>query len=95
MSAARLAPETLASLPAGVARPRYDRRRVGAGILHLGLGAFHRAHQAVYTDAVLADDPRWGIVGVSLQSPDARDRLQPQGGSTASSSAAPSVRVRP
>ncbi|MGH8682010.1 MAG: mannitol dehydrogenase family protein [Burkholderiales bacterium] len=80
MSAARLAPETLASLPADVARPRYDRRRVAAGILHLGLGAFHRAHQAVYTDAVLADDPRWGIVGVSLQSPDVRDRLQPQGG---------------
>jgi len=80
MSAARLAPETLASLPAGVARPRYDRRRVAAGILHLGLGAFHRAHQAVYTDAVLADDPRWGIVGVSLQSPEVRNRLQPQGG---------------
>jgi fructuronate reductase len=80
MSAARLAPETLASLPADVARPRYDRRRVAAGILHLGLGAFHRAHQAVYTDAVLADDPRWGIVGVSLQSADVRDRLQPQDG---------------
>lgn len=80
MSAARLAPETLASLPADITRPRYDRRRVSAGILHLGPGAFHRAHQAVYTDAVLADDPRWGIVGVSLQSPDVRDRLQPQGG---------------
>ncbi len=78
-SAARLAPETLASLPADVARPRYDRRRVAAGILHLGLGAFHRAHQAAYTEKVLADDPRWGIVGVSLQSPDVRDRLQPQG----------------
>src|SRR3990172_5690595 len=80
MSAARLTPETLASLPADVARPRYDRRRVAAGILHLGLGAFHRAHQAVYTEAVLGDDPRWGIVGVSLQSPEVRDRLQPQGG---------------
>ncbi len=79
-STGRLSPETLAHLPADVARPRYDRRRVAAGILHLGLGAFHRAHQAVYTDAALADDPRWGIVGVSLQSPGARDRLQPQGG---------------
>lgn len=78
--AGRLAPETLAGLPADVVRPRYDRRRVAAGILHLGLGAFHRAHQAVYTDALLADDPRWGIVGVSLQSTDVRDRLGPQGG---------------
>jgi fructuronate reductase len=79
-STPRLAPETLAGLPADVARPRYDRRRVAHGILHLGLGAFHRAHQAVYTDAVLAADPRWGILGVSLQSPDVRDRLQPQDG---------------
>jgi fructuronate reductase len=76
----RLSPETLASLPGDVARPRYDRRQLAPGILHLGLGAFHRAHQAVYTDAVLAEDPRWGIVGVSLRSPDVRDRLQPQGG---------------
>ena len=79
-AAERLAPDTLARVPADVARPRYDRARIAPGILHLGLGAFHRAHQAVYTDAVLAADPRWGIVGVSLQSPDVRDRLQPQGG---------------
>jgi fructuronate reductase len=79
-AAERLAPDTLARVPADVARPRYDRSKVAPGILHLGLGAFHRAHQAVYTDAVLAADPHWGIVGVSLQSPDARDRLQPQGG---------------
>jgi fructuronate reductase len=76
----RLAPETLAGLPADVARPRYDRRSVATGILHIGLGAFHRAHQAVYTEALLAGDPRWGIAGVSLQSADVRDRLQPQGG---------------
>jgi fructuronate reductase len=62
-----------------VLRPRYDRARVTAGIVHLGIGAFHRAHQAVYTDAVLAaGDRRWGIVGASLRSTDTRDALAPQ-----------------
>ena len=45
---------TLAGLPPGVARPAYDPSSVVTGILHLGLGAFHRAHEAVYTDAVAA-----------------------------------------
>ena len=49
------------------------------GIVHLGVGAFHRAHQADYTDAVLAKgDLRWGIIGASLRSPDTRDALTPQ-----------------
>jgi fructuronate reductase len=40
------------------------------GIVHLGLGAFHRAHQAVHTEQVVAGgDMRWGIVGVSLRDP--------------------------
>jgi fructuronate reductase len=77
---ARLSPETLGELPAGVARPRYDRAKVSSGILHLGLGAFHRAHQAVYTDAVLDRDPTWGITGVSPRSAAVRDRLAPQQG---------------
>ena len=54
--------------------------------MHLGLGNFHRAHQAFYTDAALetaqARDDRtqldWGICGVSLRHPDMRDRLAPQ-----------------
>ncbi|MFO1324918.1 MAG: mannitol dehydrogenase family protein [Burkholderiales bacterium] len=50
------------------------------GILHLGLGAFHRAHQAVYTDDVLAADPRWGICGVSLKTPRAIEPLAAQDG---------------
>ena len=50
------------------------------GILHLGLGAFHRAHQAVYTDDVLARDPRWGICGVSLKTPRAIAPLAAQDG---------------
>jgi fructuronate reductase len=51
----RLGPATLDRLPAEVARPDYAIEDVGVGIVHLGIGAFHRAHQAMYTDAVLAD----------------------------------------
>ncbi len=78
----RLAPATLASLPAAVARPRYDRSALKPGIVHLGIGAFMRAHLAVATEAALhADgDMRWGIVGVSLRQTDTRDALAPQGG---------------
>jgi len=76
----RLSEATLADLPAGVQRPDYDRRTVRTGIVHLGIGAFHRAHQAVYTDDVLARDPNWGIVAASLRSPDTYDALDPQNG---------------
>ncbi len=76
----RLNEATLADLPPGIERPRYDRSAVTTGIVHLGVGAFHRAHQAVYTDSVLAQDPRWGIVAASLRSPDTYDALHPQDG---------------
>jgi fructuronate reductase len=76
----RLSNATLAALPAAIARPAYDRDAVTPGIMHLGVGAFHRAHQAVMTDAVLAHDPSWGIVTASLRSPDTRDALAPQDG---------------
>ncbi|MBB3950049.1 mannitol dehydrogenase family protein [Aureimonas jatrophae] len=77
----RLSNTTLDRLPAKVARPSYDRASTRIGIVHLGLGAFHRAHQAAYTDAVLAGgDLAWGICGVSLRSPETRDALQPQDG---------------
>lgn len=76
----RLSLRTLATLPAAVLRPDYDPRAVGAGIVHLGLGAFHRAHQAVFTDALLASDPRWGILGVSLKTPRATRPLAEQDG---------------
>ncbi|MCB8882377.1 mannitol dehydrogenase family protein [Acidisoma cellulosilytica] len=46
------------------------------GIVHLGLGAFARAHLALYTED--AQDHDWGIIGVSLQRPDQRDHLAPQ-----------------
>ena len=49
--------------------------------MHLGLGAFQRAHQAMYTEAALnAGDRRWGILGASLRSPAVRDALKPQDG---------------
>ena len=41
-------------------RPAYDRSAVTPGIVHLGIGAFHRAHQAVYIDDVLKSEPRLG-----------------------------------
>src|SRR5512132_3319608 len=56
----------------------YDRSRVSPGIVHLGVGAFHRAHVAVYVDEVLKSDPSWGIIGASLQRPDTRNALAPQ-----------------
>jgi len=76
----RLNDDNLTDLPGEVRRPAYHRKDVRTGIVHLGVGAFHRAHQAVYTDDVLATDLSWGIVAASLRSPDTYDALQPQDG---------------
>lgn len=80
--ACRLTDAALAGLPHDIARPAFDRARLRPGIVHLGIGAFHRAHQAMINDLALAatGDARWGIVGISLRSPDTRDALQPQCG---------------
>lgn len=79
--AGRLSQQTLRALPAGIATPAYNRAAVTPGIVHLGVGAFHRCHQAVYVDDCLAaGETGWGIVGASLRSPDTRDALQPQDG---------------
>ena len=68
-----------ASLLVQVQRPAYARDAVRRGIVHLGLGAFHRAHQAVYTEAVLnRGDLRWGIVGVHLRGRRMADALRAQ-----------------
>ncbi len=80
LAAPRLSAATLAQLPDGVVRPGYDRARTRIGIVHIGAGAFHRAHQAVYVDDLLADDPDWAICAVSLRNPDVRDALRPQDG---------------
>jgi fructuronate reductase len=81
VSAARLSRTALTQLPPAVARPAYDVAAVTCGIVHLGIGAFHRAHMAVMTDAVLAaGDLGWGIIAASLRSADTRDALMPQDG---------------
>jgi len=77
----RLSASTLSLAPNPIEHPSYDRSHVKIGIVHLGLGGFHRAHQAVYTDACLErGDLNWGILGVSLRSPQIRDALAPQDG---------------
>ena len=78
--AAWLHAATLGLLPHAVERPRYDLERVGIGVVHLGPGAFHRAHQAWYFDDALARDSRWGISAVSLRSAALHDALEPQDG---------------
>jgi fructuronate reductase len=76
----RLGLATLNDLPAAVQRPQYDPRSTGQGIVHLGIGAFHRAHQAVYVDDCLSADPRWGILGASLRNGETAQALNPQDG---------------
>ncbi|AAV95006.1 mannitol dehydrogenase family protein [Ruegeria pomeroyi] len=59
----------LDGLPKTVRCPAYRREDHGPGIVHIGLGAFHKAHQAVYTDdALAAEGGNWRIIGVSLRS---------------------------
>lgn len=75
----RLNKHAIAELPKDVVLPSYDRTQLNAGIVHLGIGAFHRAHQAFYTEAVLNKfGGDWGIIGSSLRSASVRDQLVPQ-----------------
>lgn len=75
----RLSTATLAQ--ARARKPSYDRGQLRTGIVHLGIGAFHRAHQAVYTEECLeTGDLAWGIAGASLRSADTRNALTPQDG---------------
>lgn len=77
----RLSDACLARLDAAIAVPRYDRSRAKCGIVHLGIGAFHRAHQAVYTDqAMNVSGGDWCITGVSLRSNKVARELGPQDG---------------
>ena len=71
----------LPRLSDATAARRYDRGAVTAGVVHLGLGAFHRAHQAPVFDALIAGgDPRWGIAGVAMRSPGVVAALRAQDG---------------
>jgi fructuronate reductase len=64
----------------GIQVPTYPRG--GAyGVVHLGLGAFHRAHQALVFDQLLrSGDPRWGVLGVAVRSTQLADALAAQQG---------------
>ena len=78
----RLSNRTLPDLPAAIQRPAYDRAALRPGIVHIGLGNFHRAHQAWYTHRLmqqgLAQD--WAILGAGVRPYDSamRDRLAAQ-----------------
>jgi fructuronate reductase len=75
----RLNFQSLAHLPAAVRRPDYDFPNLQVGIVHLGIGAFHRAHQALYTqEAVRAKGGDWGILGASLRHADVPTALAEQ-----------------
>ncbi|HEX4199414.1 MAG TPA: mannitol dehydrogenase family protein [Caulobacteraceae bacterium] len=77
----RLSEAMLGRLPGTVAGPGYDRTYAQMGVVHIGVGAFHRAHQAAFFDDILSSgDRRWSIIGLSLRSPAAEQALQPQDG---------------
>jgi mannitol 2-dehydrogenase len=67
-----------------VPRPGYDRARVTTGVVHFGVGGFHRAHEAMYHDRLLdrGDSLEWGICGVGVMPADERmrDVMRAQGG---------------
>ncbi len=77
----RLSAANLGAFPLSVARPGYDRDARGIGIVHFGIGAFHRAYMAAYTDDAMASgEGDWRILGVSLRSSAVRDQMHPQNG---------------
>ena len=72
----KLSLASLATIPSSIARPSYRRDRITPGIVHIGTGNFHRAHQAVYLDDLFntGRDLDWGIVGAGFRPPDAAMR---------------------
>ncbi len=81
--AIRLSARALHELPARVHTPAYDRGQVATGVVHMSVGGFHRAHQAMYHDELLAAGaPDWGICGIGVLPGDRamRDALTAQDG---------------
>lgn len=68
MSIIKLNAQNLSQFANSVSVPKYDRSQVKAGIVHVGIGGFHRSHEAFYTDQLLhkAGNEAWGICGVAL-----------------------------
>jgi mannitol 2-dehydrogenase len=76
-------PDQLSAIEArGVPVPAYDRSKLVPGIVHVGVGGFHRAHMALYTDELAAAGSTWGIRGLGLLAHDKRmaDALHTQHG---------------
>ncbi|MEZ5931807.1 MAG: mannitol dehydrogenase family protein [Alphaproteobacteria bacterium] len=73
--------EGLKTLPASIDRPAYRRDQQSPGIVHIGTGNFHRAHQAVYLDDLFnsGKDLDWAIVGAGFRAPDRAMRAALQG----------------
>lgn len=84
----RLSRSTLAKLeagggmPRGVTGPKLDPTDLSVGIVHFGIGAFHRAHQALFTEdaAAAAGQSKWGILGVAGRTDASVRGLAPQDG---------------
>jgi fructuronate reductase len=77
----RLNADSLSAAPASVRRPTYDREKMRIGFAHIGVGAFHRCHQAEYTEDGLeagADDR--AEIGVNIRPPSVSEQLTPQDG---------------
>ena len=78
----KLSLATLANLPAGIISPRYRRSDLKPGIVHIGVGNFHRAHQAVYLNDLFdaGSDHDWALVGAGVRAPDVdmRAKLEAQ-----------------
>src|SRR4028118_457715 len=83
-STIKLNEASLSRLPGNVRVPKYDRHQITNGIVHIGVGGFHRSHQALYLDDYFHQNPDsdWGICGVGLLDNEydrrMRDALLPQ-----------------
>ncbi len=78
----KLSAENLSNIAGDVAKPSYTQQDLSAGMLHVGVGNFHRAHQSVYLHRLFEQgyDRDWAIVGAGITDYDVamRDKLQPQ-----------------
>jgi mannitol 2-dehydrogenase len=70
----KLNSENLSYISERITVPQYDRTTIKTGIVHVGIGGFHRSHEAFYTDQLLEDpnNKDWGICGVALLDFDSR-----------------------
>ncbi|MCV3208091.1 mannitol dehydrogenase family protein [Mesorhizobium sp. YC-39] len=76
-----LGPQLISRLPSAVQKPSYDRAVLAPGMAHIGVGAFHRCHQAEYTDDLLSHRLEfWGVVGINIRPPFLAETLGSQGG---------------